>query len=149
METSHEYQVDLSWKEGQNARVSTVIFKDSIELATHSCLSNLKYDVWSAEHLFIASVESSYMAAFFKTAKNKGIRYKSFKSVARASVVVLDDHSEITDIVIKPVVTIVESRLINKTLKIFSVCKDHCLVLNALKVRLHIFPSVIVEEQSV
>lgn len=142
METSKEYQVDLNWQENQNARLSAVIFNNAIEVAPHSCLKKLNEDVWSAEHLFIASVESSYMTAFFRTVKNKGIKFKSFKSTAQASVRISDEFSEITDIVIRPAVVISESSQINKTLKLFSICRDHCLVLNALKVRLHIFPSV-------
>jgi hypothetical protein len=82
------------------------------------------------------------MAAFFRVVKNKGIKFENFKSTARASVRISDEFSEITDIVIRPAVIISERSQINKTLKLFSVCKDHCLVLNALKVRLHIFPSV-------
>ena len=142
METSQEYQVDLQCKEDQKARVSAVVFNKDIEVATYSCLKNLNEDLWSAEHLFIAAVESCYMAAFFSTAKNKGIKFKSFKSTARASILISDDFSEITDIVLRPIVTIEERSQISKTLKIFSLCKEHCLVVNALKVRLHIFPSV-------
>lgn len=142
METSQEYQVDLSWQENQNARITSVIFSHAIEVASHSCLKNFHDDVWSAEHLFIASIESSYMNAFFRTAKNKGIKFKSFNCTARASVLISDEFSEITDIVIRPKVAILESNQINKTLKLFSLCKDNCLVINALKVRLHIFPSV-------
>jgi organic hydroperoxide reductase OsmC/OhrA len=145
METSQEYQVDLQWLENQNARVSAVIFSSAIEVAENSCLKNLKEDVWSAEHLFLAAVESSYMTAFLNIAKHKGIKFKKFKSTARASILLSDDFSEITDIVLRPVVSIEESNQINKTLKIFSLCKEHCLVLNALKVRLHIFPSVNLE----
>jgi organic hydroperoxide reductase OsmC/OhrA len=143
MVTSQQYQVDLIWKEDQiNAKVSAVVFSNAIEVASHSCLKNLNEDVWSAEHLFIASIESSYMTAFFRIAKNKGIKFKSFSCTARASVMIGDEFSEITDIIIRPTVTILESNQINKTLKLFSVCKDHCLVLNTLKIRLHIFPSI-------
>lgn len=146
METSQEYQVDLNWKEDQNARVSAMGFNNVIEIAPHSCLKNLNGDVWSAEHLFIASIESSYMTAFFRTAKNKGIKCKSFKSTARASILISDEHAEITDIIIRATVTIDQSKQINRALKIFPVCKDHCLVLNTLKIRVHIFPSVIVAQ---
>lgn len=142
METSQEYQVDLIWKEGENPKVKSVIFSNTIQVASHSCLRQSNDDIWSAEHLFIASIESSYMASFFRTAKNKGIKFKSFASTARASVFVSDESSQITDIIIRPTVVILKSNQINKTLKLFSLCKDHSLVLNALSVRLHIFPSV-------
>jgi organic hydroperoxide reductase OsmC/OhrA len=145
METSQEYQVDLQWLENQNARVSAVIFSSAIEVAENSCLKNLKEDVWSAEHLFLASVESSYMTAFFNLARHKGIKFKKFKSTARASILLSDDFSEITDIVLRPIVVIEENKMISRTLKIFSLCKEHCLVVKALKVRLHIFPSVSLE----
>lgn len=146
MKTSQEYQVDLNWQENQNAKLSALVFNNAIELAPSSCLQKLNGDVWSAEHLFIASIESSYMTTFFRAAKNKRIKFKSFKSTARASFLISDEFSEITDIVIRPVVTISERNQINRTLKLFSVCKEHCLVLKALKVRLHLFPSVRVEE---
>lgn len=145
MKTSQEYQVDLECQVNGTARVSAVVFNNDIEVSFYSCLKNLDENTWSAEHLFLASVESSYMAAFFNTAKNKGIKFKKFKSTARASVLVSDEFSEITDIVLRPQVIIEESNQINKTLKIFSLCKEHCLVLKALKVRLHIFPSVSLE----
>jgi organic hydroperoxide reductase OsmC/OhrA len=145
METSQEYQVDLQWLENQNARVSAVIFSSAIEVAENSCLKNLKEDVWSAEHLFLASVESSYMTAFFNLARHKGIKFKKFKSTARASILLSDDFSEITDIILRPIVVIEENKMISRTLKIFSLCKEHCLVVKALKVRLHIFPSVSLE----
>ena len=144
METSAEYQVDLKCNANQNARVSTVIFNDDIEVSSYSCLKNPNDDAWSAEHLFLAAVESSYMTAFFSTAKHKGIKFKSFKSTARATILLSDEFSEITDIVLKPIVIIEKSSKINKTLKIFTLCKEHSLVIKALKVRLHIFPSVIV-----
>lgn len=147
METSQEYQVDLQWNQNQNTRVSAVIFNNDIEVTPYSCLKNLNNDVWSAEHLFLAAVESSYMAAFYNTAKHKGIKFKSFKSSARASVLLSDEFSEITDIVLRPIVIIEGSSKINKTLKIFTLCKEHSLVIKALKVRLHIFPSVSVEQQ--
>jgi organic hydroperoxide reductase OsmC/OhrA len=142
METSQEYQVDLDWQEHQNAKISALIFSHDIEVAPHSCLKNRNDDVWSAEHLFIASIESSYMNVFFRIATNKGIKFKSFNCTARASVLISDEFSEITDIIIRPTVAISERNQMNKTLKIFSVCKEHCLVMNALKVRIHLFPSV-------
>jgi organic hydroperoxide reductase OsmC/OhrA len=145
METAQEYQVDLSWQENQNARVSAVVFSNTLAVAPHSCLESLNNDAWSAEYLFIASMASSYMTAFFRAAKNKRIKFKTFKSAARASVLISAESSEITDIVIRPEVTISESNQINRTLKLFSVCTQHCMVLKALKVRLHIFPSVHVE----
>lgn len=144
METSHECQVDLYWKEDQNARLSSMLFKESIEVASHSCLKDLTNDIWSAEHLFIAAIESSYMTSFLKTAKNKGIKCSAFKCNAKASVVVTDDQTEITDIVIRPIATINDKKMINKTLKIFLVCKEYSIVLSALKIRVHIFPTVIV-----
>lgn len=145
MYTSKEYQVDLECKENQNANVSAVIFNNDIEVSSYSCLKNLDENAWSAEHLFLAAVESSYMTAFFNIAKHKGIKFKKFKSTARASILLSDEFSEITDIVLRPMVIIEESKMVNKTLKIFSICKEHCLVVNALKVRLHIFPSVNLE----
>ncbi|MFB3388587.1 OsmC family protein [Flavobacterium sp. LAR06] len=145
MKTSHEYQVDLECQVNGTGRVSAVIFNNDIEISSYSCLKNLDENTWSAEHLFLAAVESSYMTAFFNTAKHKGIKFKKFKSTARAAILVSDEFSEITDIILKPVVSIEESNQINKTLKIFSLCTQHCLVLKALKVRLHIFPSVNLE----
>lgn len=145
METSQEYQVDLECKVNGTARVSSVIFNNDIEVSPYSCLKNLNENAWSAEHLFLAAVESSYMTAFFNTARHKGIKFKSLKSTARASILLSDEFSEITDIILKPLVVIEESKMINKTLKIFSLCKEQCLVLKALKMRLHIFPSVIPE----
>ncbi|MBF4494255.1 hypothetical protein IRZ83_13285 [Flavobacterium sp. JLP] len=144
MENAEEYQVNLDWQENKKALLTSVIFNNTIEVAPYSCLKKIDEDVWSSEHLFIASIESSYMTAFFRAAKNKGIIFKSFKSTARASILISDEFSEITDIVIRPTVIISESNHINKILKLFSVCKDQGLVLNALKVRLHIFPSVCV-----
>jgi len=142
MDTSTEYQVDLKCKENMKARVSAAIFSNDIEVSSYSCLKNLNDNVWSAEHLFLAAIESSYMTAFFSAAQHKGIKCKSFKSTARAIILLSDEFSEITDVVLRPIVIIEESNKINKTLKIFSLCKEHCLVVNALKVRLHIFPSV-------
>jgi organic hydroperoxide reductase OsmC/OhrA len=145
METSKEYQVDLEYQVNGTARVSAIIFNNDIQVSSYSCLKNLDEDTWSAEHLFIAAVESSYMTAFFNTARHKGLKFKRFKSSARASILISDEFSEITDIVLRPMVVIEESKMVNKTLKIFSICKEHCLVLKALKVRLHIFPSVSLE----
>jgi len=142
METSAEYQVDLKCKENQKARVSAVIFSDDIEVSSYSCLKNLNDNIWSAEHLFLAAIESSYMAEFFKTAKHKGIKYKNFKCTARATIRLSGEFAEITDIVLRPTVIIEQSNKINKTLKILANCKEHSLVINTLKVRLHIFPSV-------
>lgn len=145
MKTSQEYQVDLECQVNGNARVSAVIFNNDIEVSSYSCLKNLDENAWSAEHLFLAAVESSYMTAFFNTAKHKRIKFKQFKSTARASILLSDEFSEITDIVLRPIVIIEERNQFNKTLKIFSLCTQHCLVVNALKVRLHIFPTVNLE----
>jgi len=144
MEASQEFQVDLHWQENQKAILSAVIFNDAIEVASYSCLKKSDEAAWSAEHLFIASVESSYMTGFFRAAKHKGLIFKSYKSTARASILISDEFSEITDIVIRPVVVITERDKINRALKILSICRDHSVVLKALKVRLHIFPSVII-----
>ena len=132
MEISQEYQVDLECKVNGTARVSSVIFNNDIEVSPYSCLKNLNENAWSAEYLFLAAVESSYMTAFFNTARHKGIKFKSFKSTARASILLSDEFSGITDIILKPLVVIEESKMINKTLKIFSLCKEQCLILKAL-----------------
>ncbi|BDU25724.1 OsmC family protein [Flavobacterium sp. GSB-24] len=144
MEASQEFQVDLHWQENQKAILRAVIFNDAIEVASHSCLKKSDEAAWSAEHLFIASVESSYMTGFFSAAKHKGLTFKSYAITARASILISDEFSEITDIVIRPVVVITERDKINRALKILSICRDHSVVLKALKVRLHIFPSVII-----
>ncbi|WP_291287490.1 OsmC family protein [Flavobacterium sp.] len=146
METSREYQVDVECQVNGTVKVSAVIFNNDIEVSSYSCLKNLDKNAWSAEHLFLAAVETSYMSAFFNSAQHKGIRLKKFKSSARASILVSGEFSEITDIVLRPIVSIEKSNQINKTLKIFSLCKEYCLVVNALKVRLHIFPTVRVEQ---
>ncbi|MXO06711.1 OsmC family protein [Flavobacterium sp. HBTb2-11-1] len=145
METSKDYQVDLLWKEDQNAELRSVLFEDKLQVAAHCCLSPVKDDVWTAEHLFIASILSSYMTAYLKMAKNKGIHYKKFNSIGRATFSISDETSEITDILIRPAVVISNSGQINKALKIFSLCRRHSLVLNALNIRVHIFPKVAVE----
>ncbi|WP_433764012.1 OsmC family protein [Flavobacterium ginsenosidimutans] len=143
METLEEYQVDLHWKEDQNAVASSLLFDDKIQIAKNWCLSHSKNDKWTAEHLFIASILSSYMTAYLRTAKNKGIDCKSFKSTGRASFTISDEVSEITDILIKPTVEIIKSSQINRALKIFLLCKDKSLVVNTLNIRIHIFPSVV------
>ena len=142
METSQEFQVDLYWQENQKAILSAAIFNDSIEVSSSSCFKKSDGAAWSAEHLFIASVESSYMTGFFRVAKHKGLTFKSYTSTARASTLISDEFSEITDIVIRPIVVITDRDKISRVLKIFSICRDHSLVLNALKIRLHVFPSV-------
>jgi organic hydroperoxide reductase OsmC/OhrA len=144
METLQEFQVDLNWQENQKAIVSAVIFNDTIEVSSSPCFKKSDGAAWSAEHLFIASVASSYMTGFFRAAKNKGLTFKNYTSTARASILISDEFSEITDIVIKPVVVITEKNKINRVLKILTICRDHSLVLKALKVRLHVFPSVII-----
>lgn len=145
METAQEYQVDLDWREDQHATISSILCQGSIEMASHSCLKDVKDQMWSAEHLFLAGIEGAIMATFFKTAESRAIRYVSYKSSARASIVIGAHCPEITDIVIRITVIICNRKDISKTLKIFSTCKENNMILNALKIRMHIFPTVIVE----
>ncbi len=85
MSQEHFYEVNIKWKEARIGKLSSPVLNKTIECATPPEFPDGVPGIWSPEHLFVASINSCYMATFLAIAKNFKIEIESFtcKTIAR------------------------------------------------------------------
>lgn len=143
METFPQYQVELEWRNTDKVSITSPTIISQLEIAGLPDLSDKINGQWSAEHLFIASLISAYLVAFLKQSKKNHLALKSVLITGSYTSDNLEECLEIADIIIKPVVYVNDQKWMGIVLKALYSCEKKCPILNSVKARIHIFPTVL------
>ena len=132
MET-HLYNVNLSWKADRKGELSSPELNDAIEVATPPEFPKGMPGIWSPEHLLTAAVVSCFMTTFLSIAENSKLEYVSLDCAATGKLEKVDGKLLMTEIVLNPLLVIVNEADKEKAERILHKSESACLISNSIK----------------
>jgi peroxiredoxin-like protein len=133
MET-HSYKVNLVWQHDRKGELSSPVLPETITVATPPEFPKGMAGIWSPEHLFVASINSCFMATFLAVAEKSQLPFSSFCCEAEG---VLGKNSEgkfsVTRVTLKPTVVVPEDQTTERVQKILETSEKACLISNSAK----------------
>jgi len=139
------YQVKTTWKEGRLGEINSTVLDSVIEVATPPEFAKGVERKWSPEHLMAAAVSSCFMTTFLTMAEKMRLNFKHFEC---SSTLLLEQNEGklfATQIIIHPIVTIINSMDSGKGLKVINITAKSCIVSAMLKTEIVITPQIIIE----
>ena len=138
----HKYEVDLQWKEGRIGILSSDKLDDRIEVATPPEFPGGIEGIWSPEHLFVASVSSCFMTSFTAVAEYSKL---SFEELTVPATGIMSNESGkyvITEIILRPTLTISDESKKDKALRILQKAEEICLITRSIKTEVKLEPNI-------
>lgn len=145
MSEDHSYEVNLLWNHDRKGTMSSPVLSTKIEVATPPDFPRGMPNIWSPEHLFVAAVNSCLMTTFLAIAENSNLDFIQFKCNATGTVDMLDGKYRVTEIILKPVVTIPASMSKERTARIVEKSKLNCLISNSITTKVEMEVEIVVE----
>jgi peroxiredoxin-like protein len=130
---SHIYNVNLNWVADRIGEVSSPELLVQIDVATPPQFPNGVEGVWSPEHFFTAAVNSCFMTTFLAVAENSKLEFTDFKCFAEGKLEKQEGKYLMTEIVLKPELTIVNESDKEKAERILIKSESACLISNSIK----------------
>ena len=143
MENTHQYEVNVEWTSDRKGILSSPALTQEIEVATPPDFPKGESNIWSSEHLFVAAINSCIMNTFFAIADNSELNYVSYKSSGIGIVEKIDEDYLLTEIKIKPILTISDEADSEKALRVLDMSLKNCLISNSIKSDLVFEPEVL------
>ena len=144
MDKAFYYTTNLSWNEGRIGEISEPTL-ETIKVATPPEFPKGVPNIWSPEHLYVASVNVCLMTTFLAVAENSKLEFSDYSSEATGKLEKVERLMQITEIVIKPKITIKNEDDREKALKLLNKSEDVCLISNSIKTKVVLEPEIVVE----
>lgn len=144
-EDTHSYEVNLQWNTERKGTLSSPVLPVRIEVATPPEFPKGMKDIWTPEHLFVASVNACLMATFLAIAENSKFEFISFESNAVGIVGKVDGKLVITEITLKPNVVIPSSQHEEQLIRILEMSERACAISNSIKTQINLEPIVTIK----
>lgn len=149
MSEIHEYTVNLKWKSDRKGEISSPELSTTIEVATPVDFPKGMPDIWSPEHLFVAAVNTCLMTTFLAVAENSKLEFINFKCNAVGVLDKVDGKFQVSEIILKPELTVPEGTNEERAIRIIEKSEQHCLISNSIKTNILLEPKIIVEQRTV
>ena len=146
MTKTHYYSIGLKWDLDRKGTVSSPVLDQTIEVATPPEFPNGMKGIWSPEHLFVASVSSCLMTTFLAIAENSKLEFSKFNVDAEGKLEKKDGNFMISEIELKPVLTIEEEKDRERALRILQKAEAACLISNSIHTEIIFNPEVMAAE---
>jgi peroxiredoxin-like protein len=130
---SHIYNVHLNWVADRIGEVSSPELLTQIDVATPPQFPSGVEGVWSPEHFFTAAVNSCFMTTFLAVAENSKLEFTEFKCFAEGKLEKQDGKYLMTEIVLRPELTIMNESDQEKAERILIKSESACLISNSIK----------------
>jgi organic hydroperoxide reductase OsmC/OhrA len=147
----HIYNVSVVWSNDRKGMMCSPELKGSapsagcIEVATPPEFPKGIPGIWSPEHLFTAAVNSCLMTTFLSIAENSRLDFVSFQCESKGKLEQIDGKFMMTEVLLEPVVVVMEEKDVEKALKVLQKSEANCLISNSIKAKVIMKPSVKIE----
>jgi organic hydroperoxide reductase OsmC/OhrA len=144
---AHFYNTNIEWKEDRKGILSSPELPLTFEVATPPQFPKGMEGIWSPEHLLTAAVGSCFMTTFLSIAENSKLNFTAFSCSAQGKLEQIETKLLITEIVLKPILTIQDVADKEKAERVLQKSEDACLISNSIKAKvllettIHIKPS--------
>ena len=143
---AHFYNVDINWSADRKGVMCSPElnreFGSCIEVATPPEFPKGIPGIWSPEHLFTAAVSSCLMTTFLSIAENSKLIFSSFKCSAKGKLEQVEGKFLITEIILEPVVTILEEKEREPAERVLQKSEAACLISNSIKSKIIMIPTI-------
>lgn len=143
--SKHIYEINLQWNAERKGTLSSPVLPTQIEVATPPDFPKGMKDIWTPEHLFIASVNSCYMATFLVVAENSQFEFISFDCNSVGIVETINETLAVTQITLKPKVVIKSAEHEEQLMKILEKSNKECLISNSVTTKISLEPIITVQ----
>lgn len=133
MDTVHHYEVKLNWESERKGLMSSPVINSNIEVATPPEFPKGIAGIWSPEHLLVAAVNSCLMTTFLAIAENSKFEFINFESKADGKLEKIDGKLMISEITLRPVLTLSKKADGERALRILQKSEAACLISNSIK----------------
>jgi peroxiredoxin-like protein len=144
MEHTHQYEVNFEWTQDRKGIISSPVLNQKIEIVTPPDFPKGEPNIWSSEHLFVAAISSCVMNTFFAIAENSDLKYESIKCNAIGIVEKIDEMYTVTEIKLKPILTIADAEDSDKALRVLEMSEKNCLISNSVKSNIVVESEIVV-----
>lgn len=145
----HQFNVDIIWLEDRKGLMcSPELVKGNapsgncFEVATPPPFPKGMPNIWSPEHLFTASVSSCLMTTFLAIAENSKLDFETFDCEAIGTMERVDGKYLMTEILLKPSVTIADEKDRERAGRILEKSEAACLISNSIKTKVSMKPTI-------
>jgi organic hydroperoxide reductase OsmC/OhrA len=145
MDNVHFYNTAIRWEQGRKGTL-TAPELTSITVATPPAFPKGEPNVWSPEHLYVASANSCLMTTFLAIAENSKLDFVSFDSNATGKLEKVDGMLMFSEIELKPRVVLKKEKDRERALRIIEKSERMCLVSNSMKSKIVLSPEVVISE---
>lgn len=144
MENVHTYTTTVKWDNERIGTLSSPTLPD-IKVATPPEFPKGAPNIWSPEHMFVASANICLMTTFLAIAENSKFEFKSFTSDATGKLEKVDGKFMMSEIEFRPVITITDESRKEKALRLIEKSEMFCLISNSMKSKMILNPTINIE----
>lgn len=138
----HYYNVDLEWRSDRKGEISSPELDQNIEVATPPEFPKGMAGIWSPEHLFTAAVSSCFMTTFLAIAENSKLEFKNLSCPAKGKLSKVDGKFAMSQVLLEPVLTIVNEEDREKAEKVIQKAEKACLITNSITAEVLLQPQI-------
>jgi organic hydroperoxide reductase OsmC/OhrA len=99
--------------------------------------------MWSPEHLFVSSINASFMEKFLSECETSGIPLINYSSTAIGIRKISEGHKMITEIIVEPQILVLNGTDFNKVIKVIQNAESASVACNSVKTKINIQPKII------
>lgn len=144
MTQDHFYQVSVSWNENRNGVLASEVLDQKLTIATPPEFPKGEANIWSPEHYFLAAVNGCLLTTFLAVAENFKLDFTDFKSDSVGRLEVVDRKYLISEVELKPVVSIKKEEDRELAEKVLEKSEKACLISNSIRSKVTLTPTIIV-----
>ncbi len=149
---AHYYNVDVTWIQDRKGLLSSPELNNpekeennGLEVATPPPFPKGIPGIWSPEHLFTAAVSSCLMTTFLAIAENSRLEFTHFECKSKGKLEQVEGRYIMSEIILEPVVTIVNEVDREKAERILNKSEAACLISNSIRSKITMTPSILVK----
>jgi organic hydroperoxide reductase OsmC/OhrA len=141
MEGTFYYTTKVEWTEGRKGSLSSEGFPN-VTVATPPEFTGGVPNVWSPEHLYVASANICLMTTFLAIAENSKLEFESFKSEGTGKLEKVEGKFMISEIELKPTIILINEKDKERAERIIEKSEKACLVSNSMKTKIILSPEI-------
>jgi len=141
METAYYYKTNVEWKDGRVGQI-TGDGLDKITVATPPEFPKGVPNIWSPEHLFVASINVCLMTTFLAIAENSKVDFVSYSADATGKLEKSEGKFMITEVDIAVNIKVKSEKDIERAERILFKSEEHCLISNSVKTKITLKPVI-------
>ncbi|MBL7854841.1 MAG: OsmC family protein [Cyclobacteriaceae bacterium] len=145
----HYYDVNVMWEADRQGVLSSTVLPQTIDVATPPEFPKGMAGIWSPEHLLVGAVSSCLMTTFLAIAENSKLEFKAFQCAATGKLELIEGKYMISEIELKPVVTLKEGKDRDRAERIVQKAEAACLITNSIKSKVTMVTRIEVQHEAV